>query len=84
MAGDKGFWETLDLLIGREWKRSSKDDIVQDWVDKVVTKKDEVRSVTDYISQVSNVSEKSSIEITNEKQCKPIKDVFNLPPVECK
>ncbi|KAK4879886.1 hypothetical protein RN001_008032 [Aquatica leii] len=38
---EQEFWKTLELIVGRDKKRTEKDvfDDVQDWVDKVVSKK---------------------------------------------
>lgn len=39
---EQEFWQTLELLVSRDWKRTEKDvlDDVQDWVDKVVARRD--------------------------------------------
>lgn len=54
MASGHGFWETLDVLIGREWRKPLKEDVVQDWVERVVAK----RQMTKVISE-ENVVQKS-------------------------
>lgn len=47
MPSDHGFWETLDLLIGREWKKPLKEDLVHDWVEKIVTKRQMTKAASD-------------------------------------
>lgn len=54
MASGHGFWETLDVLIGKEWRKPLKEDVVQDWVERVVAK----RQMTKVISE-ENVAQKS-------------------------
>lgn len=58
MASDHGFWETLDLLIGKEWRKPIKEDVVQDWVERVVAK----RQMTKVLSE-ENMTQKSFKEL---------------------
>lgn len=62
MASGHGFWETLDVLIGREWRKPLKEDVVQDWVDRVVTKRQMTKAVSEENATQKSLkeSEKSS------------------------
>lgn len=89
MSSDHGFWETLDLLIGREWKKPLKDDLVHDWVERVVAKRQMTKVVSeDNITQKE--SEKSSGYGSEAKKSEvnvPVemkrKGAFVPPAVEC-
>lgn len=37
-----GFWQTLDVLVGSEWRRTTREvtDDVEDWVDKVIARRE--------------------------------------------
>lgn len=87
MGSDHGFWETLDLLIGTEWRKPLKEDVVHDWVEKVVAK----RQMTKAISEENNVTlkefEKSSGYGSESKKSLKVEvekmSQFVQPTVQC-
>lgn len=91
MPSDHGFWETLDLLIGREWRKPLKEDLVQDWVEKVVAKRQLTKTGSDEnVTFKSNKEEERSSGYGSESKKEPVKVPMEeaarlvVPPsVEC-
>lgn len=87
MSSDQGFWETLDLLIGREFKKPTKDDIVQEWVEKVIMKTAMNKAISEEaVTQKSKASDNStSGYVSNRsKQETQSEPTFKVEPIECK
>lgn len=45
----KGFWQTMDLLVGSDWRRTRKEvtDDVEDWVEKVIRRREKLGNSVD-------------------------------------
>lgn len=39
LSSNAGFWETLDLIIGREAKSGNKEELVQEWLNKLINRR---------------------------------------------
>ncbi|KAJ3655699.1 hypothetical protein Zmor_014819 [Zophobas morio] len=82
------FWETMNLLIGKEYRRTGKEvmEDVDDWVDKVIVKKEfsVEESETDVL--VCNKSKSSgyfSESWNDEKEVEEFIKSIDLPKIEC-
>lgn len=86
----KGFWQTLDLLI-RESKRTEKDvmDDVHEWVEKLVSNTKDQREggedgEKEKRSRGRKTEMKSLDDSDGDSERKSEEDLFDLPKIECK
>ncbi|KAF5308803.1 hypothetical protein FQR65_LT06036 [Abscondita terminalis] len=81
---EQEFWKTLELLVGKDRKRTEKDvlDDVQDWVDKFVLKKDNDEHLLTGSSKKSD--ESSGYGSGHSKEVKRFLKRINIPETDCK
>lgn len=89
MAAGK-FWETMNLMIGKEYRRTGKEvmEDVEDWVDKVVVKKElSYEETQNNLNIIKNGDVKSwNRSLENEDEEKEVEDFIKsveLPKIEC-
>lgn len=39
MSSNAGFWETIDLIVDREIKTGNKEEVVQEWLNKLIIRR---------------------------------------------
>lgn len=80
------FWETMNILVDKDWKRAAMEDM-QDWLDKILMKK-ECYSVED--DDVSVIAKRRRLSVCSECEIRGDADIrrflkgLKLPKIECK
>lgn len=84
-VSNTGFWQTLDLLIGNEWRKNDGVD-VDGWVDRVVQRR-EFDKILEEDEEVPESEKSEPVEKVEQKEgSASVKEFFeslDLPRIEC-
>lgn len=81
-----GFWETMSILVDKDWKTVAMEDI-QDWLDKILMRKENYIIEDDDVSVIAKrrrLSLSSECEIRGDADIKKFLKSLKLPKIDCK